>query len=188
VEMLPGENHRDRVLSEEEETRYLAGATAVGDQIQASYQHALEGIRATMRSEQPIKPEDPFLLRDVTTLLIDCGLRPDECFRLRWEHVREEAVHVPFGKTENARRTIPLTLRMAAVSGDAPRVSEDRMGVSCTNQKRAYRKIQSEEATRKGVQAGEGPRLCAVHIPSYLPDALGGLHGPLHSRLPGGSQ
>ena len=114
IEMLPGENHRERVLSEEEETRYLAGAAEVGDQIQATYQHALEGIRAKKRGEHPLKPEDPFILRDVTTLLIDCGLRPDECFRLRWEHVREGAIHVPFGKTENARRTIPLTPRLTA--------------------------------------------------------------------------
>jgi integrase len=112
VEMLPGENHRDRVLSEEEETRYLEGATTIGNGIEEAYQRALNGIR-TMRRE-PIKPRDPFILRDATTLLIDCGLRPDECFRLRWEHVRDEAVHVPFGKTENARRTIPLTPRTAA--------------------------------------------------------------------------
>ena len=58
---------------------------------------------------------DPFLLRDVTTILIDCGLRPEECFRLRWEHVQDGAVHIPFGKTENARRTIPLTQRTAAI-------------------------------------------------------------------------
>ena len=68
-----------------------------------------------MRGEQPIEPEDPFLLRDVTTLLIDCGLRPEECFRLQWEHVREGSVHVPFGKTANARRTIPLSQRAAAI-------------------------------------------------------------------------
>jgi integrase len=51
-------------------------------------------------------------LRDIATVLIDCGLRPEECARLRWEHVRDGAVHVPFGKTENARRTIPLTQRL----------------------------------------------------------------------------
>jgi integrase len=34
---------------------------------------------------------------------------------LRWEHVRDGAVHVPFGKTENARRTIPVTQRAAAL-------------------------------------------------------------------------
>ncbi len=34
---------------------------------------------------------------------------------MRWEHVRDGAVHVPFGKTENARRTIPPTQRAAAL-------------------------------------------------------------------------
>lgn len=115
VEMLPGENHQDRVLTLAEETRYLEAAAAVGEEIVESYRQALLGIRATQRGEEPILPEDPFLLRDVTTLLIDCALRPEESFRLRWEHVRDGAVHIPFGKTENARRTIPLTARAAAL-------------------------------------------------------------------------
>jgi integrase len=115
IEMLPGENHRERVLSADEEARYLEAATAIGEGIQEGYRRALEGTRATMRGEQPIRPEDPFLLRNVATILIDCGLRPEECFRLQWEHVRDGAVHVPFGKTENARRTIPLTQRAAAL-------------------------------------------------------------------------
>jgi integrase len=105
----------DRVLSADEEARYLEAATAIGGDIQESYRRGLEGIRATMRGEQPVRPEDPFLLRDAATALIDCGLRPEECFRLEWEHVRDGAVHVPFGKTENARRTIPLTPRAAAL-------------------------------------------------------------------------
>jgi integrase len=115
VEMLPGENQRDRVLSADEEARYLEAATAIGEDILETYRRALEGIRATMRGEQPTRPEDPFLLRDAATVLIDCGLRPEECFRLQWEHVREGALHIPFGKTENARRTIPLTQRAAAL-------------------------------------------------------------------------
>jgi integrase len=115
VEMLRGENRRDLVLSCEEEARYLSAAAAVGENIQEAYQNALEGIRATMRGQQPIAPEDPFLLRDFTTVLADCGLRPEECFRLRWENIRDGAAHVPFGKTVNARRTIPLTPRAAAI-------------------------------------------------------------------------
>src|SRR5579871_7049161 len=93
----------------------MDGTTAVGEAIQRAYASALEGIRATMRGQQPIAPDDPFLLRDVATVLLDCGLRPDECFRLRWEYVRDGALHVPFGKTANARRTIPLTPRLAAL-------------------------------------------------------------------------
>jgi integrase len=113
VEMLRGERHRDRVLSRDEEDRYLAGAVAVGVQIQDAYLRALGGIRARLRGKQPIEPKDPFLLRDVATLLIDCALRPEESFRLRWEYVRDGALNIPFGKTENARRTIPLSERAA---------------------------------------------------------------------------
>jgi integrase len=85
VEMLSGENHRERVLSPDEENRYLAAASV-----------------------------QSFLLRDVTTILLDCALRPEECFRMRWEDVRDGALHILYGKTENARRTIPMTQRVAA--------------------------------------------------------------------------
>ena len=75
VEMLSGENHRERVLSLDEDQRYLAAASA-----------------------------QSYLLRDVVTILIDCALRPEECFRL----------NVRFGKTENARRSIPMPQGVAA--------------------------------------------------------------------------
>jgi integrase len=84
VEMLGGERHRDRVLSPDEEDRYLEGAAAVGVQVQDAYFRALGGIRARLRGKEPIEPKDPFLLRDAATILIDCALRPEECFRLRW--------------------------------------------------------------------------------------------------------
>lgn len=80
VEMLGGENHRERVLSFEEEQRYLAAASAQG-----------------------------YLLRDVAAVLLDCALRPEECFRLRWDELRDGSLHIRFGKTENARRSIPMT-------------------------------------------------------------------------------
>ena len=85
VEMLSGENHRERVLSVKEEQRYLSSASA-----------------------------QTYLLRDVATVLLDCALRPDECFRMRWEDVRDGALHIHYGKTENARPTIPMTQRIAA--------------------------------------------------------------------------
>jgi len=69
VEMLPGERHRDRVLSLEEEERYLNATTAVGEGIQESYRRALEGIRATMRGEQPIEPDPPRILDDATGIV-----------------------------------------------------------------------------------------------------------------------
>jgi integrase len=101
VRMLPGENHRERVLTQEEEHRY----------IEAAQQWA----------------GGPVLLPDVAILLLDCGLRPEECFRLRWSQLREGCITIEHGKTENARRVIPLSPRALAVlemrrqaAGDSP--------------------------------------------------------------------
>jgi integrase len=93
VRMVPGENHRERVLTAEEETLYLAGAKS-----DAMKQHT-----------------DASLLSDVATILLDCGLRPEECFRLRPESVRDGKVEIQFGKTDNARRRIPMTPRVQAI-------------------------------------------------------------------------
>ena len=83
VRMLPGEHHRERVLSDKEETIYLSNATP--------------------------------LLRTVATILLDCGVRPEECFRLRWENIRDGVIEIHYGKTDNARRRIPVSNRVASV-------------------------------------------------------------------------
>lgn len=93
VKMVPGENHRERVLTPEEETLYFAGAKS-----EAMNQHM-----------------DPSLLSDVATILLDCGLRPEECFRLRPESVRDGRIEIQYGKTDNARRRIPMTPRAQAI-------------------------------------------------------------------------
>lgn len=115
ISLLPGEKRRERVLTFSEEERYLKVAAAIGDEILADYQRALQGIRAIQRNQPPLKPEDPYLLGDVTTLLLECGLRPEECYRLRWEHVQNGSLQVPFGKTDNARRTIPMPQKSAGI-------------------------------------------------------------------------
>ena len=88
IALVKGENHRDRVLTAEEESRYLAAASP--------------------------------LLADVATVLVDTAMRPEECFRQRWEHInwsggRYGSVQVTHGKTESARRLIPLTPRARAI-------------------------------------------------------------------------
>ncbi|HUQ91205.1 MAG TPA: site-specific integrase [Bryobacteraceae bacterium] len=115
VKMIPGEAHRERILSAEEEQQYLEAATALGEAIVLSYSRALDGIRAVLRDEVPLKPRDPLMLRDVGTLLLDCGLRPEECFRLKWDQVRDGVIEIHDGKTENARRRIPLSQRASGV-------------------------------------------------------------------------
>ncbi len=81
------ENGRERILSFEEERRYLAVA------------------------RQP--------LRDVAALILEMGLRPGEACSIRREDVHLFAappfLHVPFGKTKNAVRDVPLTERAKEV-------------------------------------------------------------------------
>ena len=90
VHELPQPKGRDRVVSFEEEALYLAAA-----------------------SEN---------LRDATILAVDTGMRPNsELFLLRWADVdlaeRTECphgvIHVRQGKTDSAKRSLPLTPRVA---------------------------------------------------------------------------
>jgi integrase len=113
--MLPGEAHRDRVVSVSEEKAYLEAARGIGIAALEMYQRALVGIRASQRGQTPVKPRDPFPLRDVSTILLDCGIRPEECFRLRWEQYQNDTIEITYGKTDNARRRIPLSQRAQAV-------------------------------------------------------------------------
>lgn len=55
------------------------------------------------------------LLHDVATILVDCALRPEECFRLQWASIRDGQIEIQYGKTDNARRHIPVSQRVAAV-------------------------------------------------------------------------
>lgn len=85
IKMLPGERHRERVVSFEEEAKYLAVA--------------------------------PELLASVAAVLVDTGMRPEECYRLRWEAItwvngRNGTLLVTHGKTKAARRVLPMTPRV----------------------------------------------------------------------------
>lgn len=85
VRMLSGEAHRERVITAEEEARYLAAANP--------------------------------LLSEVATVLVDTGLRPEECYRLVWDSItwvngRNGTLLVTHGKTKAARRVLPMTPRV----------------------------------------------------------------------------
>jgi integrase len=88
VKMLPGERHRERVVSFEEEARYLTSA------------------------------REP--LASVAAALVDTGMRPEECYRLRWEAItwmngRNGSLLVTHGKTKAARRVLPMTPRVRTI-------------------------------------------------------------------------
>jgi integrase len=61
---------------------------------------------------------DP-LLRDVSTIIVETGMRPGEIFGVHGEHVNldKRYIFIPTGKTRFARRTIPLTSRAYEVLG-----------------------------------------------------------------------
>ena len=86
-----------RVLTIEEETAYLNAATDLGRALESNYQQALKGIRATLRGEQPIKP-DAYLLLHIATVLLECDLRPDECYRLEWGKIQDACILTDAGK------------------------------------------------------------------------------------------
>lgn len=50
-------------------------------------------------------------LKQIATLILDLGLRPEECCRVRKEDISPDAIYVRDGKTKNAQRTLPLTER-----------------------------------------------------------------------------
>ena len=188
ITLLPGERRRERVLSHQEETEYLNAAREIGEAAIAAYERALHGIRAVKRNRPPTKPADPFLLRDAATVLLDCGLRPDECYRLRWDEYREGNLHIARGKTANARRTVPLSDRGAALLEMATGDNGRRLDLSRPNAKRTYRAFKPEETACEGLQVGEVRTRSVVHVPPYLPDAVGGVHGPLFPRILRGAQ
>jgi integrase len=56
------------------------------------------------------------LLRTVATIILDCGLRPDEVYRLRWDaNYRAGRITIHTGKTKAARRSVSVTPRVAAL-------------------------------------------------------------------------
>jgi integrase len=85
ISLLPGERHRERVVTREEQAKYLDAAP------------------------EPVK--------SIAMVLADSGLRPDECYRLRWEHISWKngtngTLLVTHGKTAAARRMLYLTPRI----------------------------------------------------------------------------
>ena len=78
--------------------------------------------------DRVVKPEEeakyltaaPGPLASIAAVLTDTGLRPEECFRLRWEAIawlngRNGVLRVTHGKTAAARRLLPMTPRVRSI-------------------------------------------------------------------------
>jgi integrase len=88
IKLLSGERHRERVVTPEEQAKYLSAA--------------------------------PELVGSIAAVLVDTGLRPEECFRLRWESItwlngRHGTLLVTHGKTAAAKRVLPMTASVRAI-------------------------------------------------------------------------
>src|SRR6266853_6471010 len=88
IKMLPGERHRERVITPTEEARYLAAA-----------QEPLTSI-ASVLTDTGMRPEECFRL----------------CWEaVTWVNGRNGTLFVTHGKTAAARRVLPMTPRVRAI-------------------------------------------------------------------------
>ncbi len=90
-ETMKGENKREYVVPASDEKKYLQKAIGVSQ-----------------------------LLADVVTILIDTAMRPEECYRIRWENISwDGGLHgvsqVVRGKSDNARRELPMSGRVRTI-------------------------------------------------------------------------
>jgi integrase len=74
----------------------------------------------TVEEEARYLAAAPELVANVAAVLVDSGLRPEECFRLRWEAItwsngRHGTFLVTHGKTAAARRVLPMTPRVRMI-------------------------------------------------------------------------
>ena len=80
------------------------------------------------RRERVVSPEEervylkhaPELMKSIATVLIDEGLRPDECYQMAWDDIQWDSgqfgkIFVRRGKTPAARRLLPMTARVRFV-------------------------------------------------------------------------
>lgn len=72
-----------------------------------------------------VEEQDKYLLaasqplRDIATLMLETGMRPEEVYRIRKEnvHLNEGYLHNPYGKTKAAKRKVPLSEAASEILG-----------------------------------------------------------------------
>jgi len=74
-------------------------------------------LRVSLETERALLKHMKPDVADIFQIMLDCGLRPEEVMRMRWEHVNWERSQYfnPFGKTRSSRRMVPISERMNAI-------------------------------------------------------------------------
>jgi integrase len=87
--------------------RGLQAANAEGD----VFGRGREDARGTVEEEMAYLKAAGQLLRDIATVILQTGMRPEEVFRLEVRHMDLEhrTIFNPFGKTKAAKRKIPMS-------------------------------------------------------------------------------
>jgi integrase len=77
-------------------------------------------LKGENRRERVISPEEekiylaaaPPMLRNIATIILDGGFRPEEVYKLEWSFIRNGNIQNYKGKTPPARRSVPATDRV----------------------------------------------------------------------------
>jgi integrase len=71
-------------------------------------------LRFSPELQAQILPHMERDVADVFVIMLNCGMRPEEVLRMRWEHVYWDSCQYfnPFGKTDEAKRFVPISDKM----------------------------------------------------------------------------
>jgi integrase len=159
IKLLAGENRRDHVVTPEEERQFLATAEKHDSEI-----------------------------GHVVICLVDTGLRPEEFYSLRWEHInwkngQSGTIFIPSGKTAAARRIVFQSARVRFVLEHRWEVAgspcEGWVWPSCTKsghfeqstiKKRLEKNLQRcDESEKEAKQATNKSGQKAIHVRRFIP-------------------
>lgn len=160
--------------------RVLALASEWGAIESAPSLHLLTGEH---HRERVITPDEEMryfsdaspLLKDVATVLVDTGMRPDEDYRLRWEDLNwangcNGSLLVRHGKTKSGTSCAAIYSEGPSCIGgplERCRKAPGRLGMASTDNQWAHRPFEPKEAAREDIQndkrEGESGRPPATH-------------------------
>jgi integrase len=95
------------VLTKAPRVKFLAG------------EHCRDRVLSPQEESLYLNAAQP-LLHAVSVVLFDTGVRPEECHRMRWEHItwvngRHGTVRITHGKSKAAKRILPMTPRFRQI-------------------------------------------------------------------------
>ena len=118
-----------RMLNHAAET----GALRAAPRIKLRKEHGREAVISPWLEQLLLEHARP-VLRTMMVVMLDCGMRPDEVCRMRWEDVRwdESTIFVQHGKSLKARRYVGMTARIRE-SLEAYKAENGRLAVKNRN-------------------------------------------------------